>query len=576
MSWGIAYDVVVPPPAAPARIRVGFALAFLATGVATCLLAGLFLMGRAQSESAAIARQAVGQAAALSLAFDQEVTASKSLLTGLSKSSVLVSGDLKGIYEQFKATAVPEGTWLLFQDMEKQLVNSARPFGTDLPRHTVYPDYQAILDRIRQRGWSVTGRMVGPVTGAVIVAVCLRINGADGVMTSFLTTLLGERRLRAILNDEPLSDTWARGLYDRELQPIVTDGASDRPGPPGLAARLEGVSFGSASEGLYHDTSGDQSILVAYRRSEVTEWTTVIQLPLAASNAPLNTALWEIAGLAVFLFLAGALAVSFTTRRVEGPLQALSDRLTSSTKQIDELSGQLLALQEEERQRIARELHDSTAQHLVAARLGLAGLTDDVRANIGDRKALNQVEDLLGKALKELRIFTYLLHPPDLARDGLQATLRVFIEGFAGRTGLAPTIRIPEEVDGICPQIQWSILRVVQEALANVHRHADASRVSIRARITANRLVVRIRDDGHGIGGATSSDAPIRFGVGIPGMRARLKQFGGDLRIRSGRSGTTIVANIPLSIDVLGSTRPENLVRSWRHRSTASSATALD
>jgi signal transduction histidine kinase len=231
---------------------------------------------------------------------------------------------------------------------------------------------------------------------------------------------------------------------------------------------------------------------------------------------------------------------------VEQPLRTLSDQVTGAKKQVSELSSQLLALQEEERQRIARELHDSTAQHLVAASLGLSGLETEVRQSPAGRKTLAEVEGLLTEALRELRIFTYLLHPPNLATDGLQATLRGFAEGFAGRTGLVARIRIPEEVDDLPPDLQRAILRVVQEALTNVHRHAGASHVSVDARIVSGRLVVRIRDNGHGITGAARLEGPIRLGVGVAGMRARLEQFDGELRIRTSRGGTSILAMVPV------------------------------
>src|SRR5262249_24781659 len=156
------------------------------------------------------------------------------------------------------------------------------------------------------------------------------------------------------------------------------------------------------------------------------------------------------------------------------------------------------------------------------------------------RKAFDEVEQQLAEALRELRIFTYLLHPPNLAKDGLQATLRDFAEGFAARAGLVPRIRIPEEVDELPPDLQRTILRVVQEALTSVHRHAGASHVFVHARIRAGRLVVRIRDNGRGMASATRPGEPIRFGVGIGGMRARLEQFSGDLRIRTGPGGTSV------------------------------------
>ena len=257
------------------------------------------------------------------------------------------------------------------------------------------------------------------------------------------------------------------------------------------------------------------------------------------------------------------LAAWFTARQVEQPLRTLSDQVTGAKKQVSELSGQLLALQEEERQRIARELHDSTAQHLVAANLGLASLEGAVSQIPAGRRALAEVEGLLTEALRELRIFTYLLHPPNLAKDGLQATLRDFAEGFAGRTGLVARIRIPEEVDDLPPELQRAILRVVQEALTNVHRHADASHVSVNARIMSGRLIVRIRDNGHGMTGAARPDGPIRLGVGVAGMRARLEQFGGSLRIRTGRGGTSVVAMVPISGAGRASPRAGRLRMPW-------------
>jgi signal transduction histidine kinase len=103
-------------------------------------------------------------------------------------------------------------------------------------------------------------------------------------------------------------------------------------------------------------------------------------------------------------------------------------------------------------------------------------------------------------------------------------------------------------VDEIPPDLQRTILRVVQEALTNVHRHANASQVSVDARIASGRLMVRIHDNGRGMKHPGRSDGPVRLGVGIVGMRARLEQFGGNLRIRTGLSGTSIMAVLPVSI----------------------------
>lgn len=536
----------------PPRLRRRIALTFMAITVAACVVAAALLLSRAAEERRAIGSRALEAAKALSFGFDQEVAAVNYLLKGLSKSPALLSGDIKAFYDQLKATPVPEGSWLVLNDLERQVANTLRPFGSPLPRHVDFPNYQEQLARIRDRRWSVSGRMLAPLKGSTIVALSLRLDGPDGGMRGHITIILAEARLGAILDDQILPVAWMKGLYDRKLQPIVADRdshkGSDLPAPAALAARLADAGPDSTITGTVEaiDDRG-VPVLVAFRRSGATNWTSVVAVPLADLNAPVTAAVWRMAGPAALLLLAAGLAAWFTARQVEQPLQVLSDQVTGAKKQVSELSGQLLALQEEERQRIARELHDSTAQHLVAANLGLATLEGAVSQIPAGRRALAEVESLLAEALRELRIFTYLLHPPNLAQDGLQATLRDFAEGFAGRTGLVARIRIPEEVDDLPPEVQRTILRVVQEALTNVHRHADASHVSVNARIMSRRLVVRIRDNGHGMGDSVRSDGPIRLGVGVTGMRARLEQFGGSLKIRTGRGGTCVVAMIPVS-----------------------------
>jgi signal transduction histidine kinase len=529
------------------------AITFAAIVLVACLVAAGLLLSRAANERQAIERHATTAAVALSFGFDQEVAAVNYLVKGLSRSPALLSGDTTAFYDQLKTTPVPEGSWLILNDMERQVINTLRPLGSPLPRHADFANFQEQIDRIRDRRWSVSGRMLGLVRGAVVVALSLRLDDPDGRMRGYLTTILSDARLAAILGSQEVPTGWTKGVYDRKLQSIVTerDGrtGTDIPAPAALATRLADAGPDSMIEGTV-EAVDEQGIpvLVAFRRSGATNWTAAVMVPLAAVNAPVRSVLWQMAGPVALLLLAGGVAVLFTARQVEQPLHALSDLATRATMRVNELSEQLLVLQEEERQRIARELHDSTAQHLVAANLGLAGLEGVVAQTPAARKAFAEIEGQLGEALRELRIFTYLLHPPNLATDGLQATLWDFAEGFAYRTGLIARIRIPDEVDAIAPDLQRTVLRVVQEALTNVHRHAGASHVSVDARIMVGRLVVRIRDNGRGMTGSTRSDGAIRLGVGIAGMRARLEQFGGDLRIRSGPGGTSVVAVVPVSL----------------------------
>jgi PAS domain S-box-containing protein len=224
------------------------------------------------------------------------------------------------------------------------------------------------------------------------------------------------------------------------------------------------------------------------------------------------------------------------------------DQFKRAKEALNDLSGQLCALREEERQRIAQELHDSTAQHLVAATLNLMTLRAKSASNPNMHKLLENVETSLEEATRELRAFTYLLHPLALENDGLERTLRTYLDGFARRTRLKAQISVAGKVESLPFALQCSLLRIIQEALANVHRHASATHVSISLMMTSDTLRLIVADDGCGIGGSAGrkQDGTARTGVGIPGMRARLREFGGSLEIHTGPHGTTLGAIVPL------------------------------
>jgi two-component system, NarL family, sensor kinase len=546
-----AQEIALPPRGFPPQLRRRVALIFMAVVLGTCVVAAALVFSHALNDRQVIRDRASSTAVALSFGFDQEVAAVNYLLKGLSKSPALLSGDVKGFYEQMKATPVPEGSWLILQDLEGQVANTLRPFGDPtLPKHTAFPNYQEQIARIRDRGWSVSGRQFGVVKRAVLIALSLRIDGPDGQMQNWITTILSDARLDAILGDQTVPAEWTKAVYDRSFQPIVTERSGQKafeiPAPPSLRSHLADVDPNSTVDGVIEDVDEHgMPVLVAYRRSGATNWTTTVAVPLSLVNAPITGVLWQMAGPTAFLLLVGGLAALFTARQVERPLRTLSHLVTEAQSEVAQLSAQLLALQEEERQRIARELHDSTAQHLVATNLGLMRLAGEIRQSpCAAVKTCGEIGDLLDRALLELRVFTYLLHPPNLADEGLQATLREFIDGFAGRTGLQARVRISDAVDEAPPDIQRSILRVVQEALANVHRHAGAARVHVGAKVVEGCLVVRVRDDGRGMTVA-GAGGHFRMGVGIPGMHARLRQFGGDLKIRTGSKGTSLLAYVP-------------------------------
>ena len=214
------------------------------------------------------------------------------------------------------------------------------------------------------------------------------------------------------------------------------------------------------------------------------------------------------------------------------------------------LSAQLLRTQDDERQRIARELHDSTVQTISAVKLNLGML----RRRLGSDGAsggkfasvLDEGEELMDQAATELRTLSYLLHPPMLDDIGLAAAISWYVEGFARRSGLHIQMEAPTDLGRLPAQVETSLYRIVQEALSNVHLHSGSKSARIRLNQRGNAVWLRIQDRGKGMPAAIAQYGAAELGVGIAGMRQRLRQLGGRLEIRSTSHGTTITAVAPL------------------------------
>ena len=234
--------------------------------------------------------------------------------------------------------------------------------------------------------------------------------------------------------------------------------------------------------------------------------------------------------------------------RVSGVFRDITARIAAEAR-ADELTHRLLTLQEEERRGIAEELHDSTGQHLVAMGLSLQALERRLKPSAEVRSLLVDIQGLLARSLAELRTFTFLLRPPELERYGLSEVLQRYVEGFGRRTGLATLLRLSGLEDALTTEQQRAVLRIVQESLANVYRHAAAKRVAVTLRVQGHALHVFVRDDGRGMDAAALRHGAGRLsvGVGIPGMTARADELGGRMVIRSSPGGTTVHAAFPTS-----------------------------
>jgi signal transduction histidine kinase len=213
---------------------------------------------------------------------------------------------------------------------------------------------------------------------------------------------------------------------------------------------------------------------------------------------------------------------------------------------LHETSDQLLHAQEQERQRIAIELHDSMSQHLAALQLGIAQLRKRLGDDPAGRELAHEMQKLTQQAFQEIRVLSYLMNASGREREGLETSVRRFVQGFGRRAGLKTTFDAEGPVDDIGAATQHAVFRVVQEALSNVYRHAHATAVSVDLLSKAGTLTVRVSDNGRGIplGNGNGCDEP-PFGVGIAGMRARIEQLGGTLEFTGKGRGTVVTAIVP-------------------------------
>ena len=210
--------------------------------------------------------------------------------------------------------------------------------------------------------------------------------------------------------------------------------------------------------------------------------------------------------------------------------------------QLRTLSGRLLRMEDQERRRLARELHDTTAQLLAALSMNLSVVSDSADVlNPRARAAMAEAVSLADQSLLELRTVSYLLYPPELDELGLESALSRYIDGFIQRSGIQVEVEMPPNLGRLPEDVETTVFRVVQECLTNIHRHSGSSTARLRLIRGPSNLVLEVEDAGHGI----REDA--RSGVGIASMRERVEQLNGRLEIASHRGGTTVKATIPLS-----------------------------
>ena len=248
-----------------------------------------------------------------------------------------------------------------------------------------------------------------------------------------------------------------------------------------------------------------------------------------------------------FRTLADALDTQVQFRTQE--LRRRNAEILQQSDQLRDLSGRLMATQDEERRRIARDLHDSAGQNLAALAMTVARIEDEAQRDPARlSQTVKEVRDLIEGLSQEIRTTSYLLHPPMLDEFGLRSALGMYLEGLEQRSGLSIELNIPAEFGRLTPEVELAIFRLVQECLTNIHRHSGSKTAAIRITREPDKISVEVQDHGTGM-------SPERFvevqsqgagvGVGIRGMRERVRQAHGELAVDSNALGTTITAIFP-------------------------------
>ena len=237
-------------------------------------------------------------------------------------------------------------------------------------------------------------------------------------------------------------------------------------------------------------------------------------------------------------------------RESEANLRLANDKLESQVEQrtaaLRQLSTRVLTLQDAERRRIARELHDSLGQYLVGLKLNL-----DMLRRAPEQAALwTQSQQLMEQCVTEIRTLSYLLHPPMIDDVGLASAARWFVEGIAERSGIQVSLDAASDMARLPAEVELVLFRILQEGLTNVHRHSGASAAEVLIRPEAGQIILEIKDNGHGI----RQEALSRFdltgagmGVGLSGMRERVRELGGRMKVQADSRGTSLQIAIPLA-----------------------------
>jgi signal transduction histidine kinase len=280
-----------------------------------------------------------------------------------------------------------------------------------------------------------------------------------------------------------------------------------------------------------------------------------------ASVAQTNSNIAHSTGMVAFLLASGIVVYMGEARRrenermrkeqrgLEEQVQKRTEALDSANQNLHALSARLLQLQDEERRRFARELHDSVGQSLAGLTLNLSAVRADIERLARTASTLSESEAMVQDMSKEVRTISYLLHPPMLDEAGLASALRWYVEGFTQRSKIQVEAEFPDDFGRLPQELETAVFRVVQECLTNIHRHSGSPTAKVRLARFNGFVLVEVADKGKGIAPEKRHEMETfgTLGVGLRGMRERILQLGGSMKIDSNGPGTVVRVQVPMA-----------------------------
>lgn len=561
------------PRVTPRRtIRFWLNCLVIACIVPALIVTTLIIYQSFNQERAGLERDTVGTARALSQAVDAELAGIRSALLVLSKSSNLASGDLARFdAEARQVVRTLNIDNIVLSDVRgQQLVNTLRAFGTPLPLH----DREEVQRAIAAGQPVISDLFIGAVSQKPVLIIAAPVL-AGGETRYALAFGIFPARLNEILQRQKMPPDWVAAIVDSSDTIVARTIGGDEFIGKKVSADLK-RELVAASEGFFEGkTIEGIPVLSSFSRSQVSGWSVAIGIPKATLLGPLRQALLSNIVAALVLLAGGTLLARRVSGRIAdsihalrgpaiemgsaGPLvvppvaiqeaHLLGQSLVAAhglvqqrTAERDDLRRRLMSAQEEERLRLARDLHDQTGQGMTAAILELKAIEPFVGKKGLDRvrflrKHLDELSKLLHRTAWELR-------PLSIDELGLTNALENYLSNWAKKLGIDADFHCSDtELDGRSNEIRTTVYRVVQEGLTNIVRHAvDATRVSVVIGMSEQTLYLVIEDNGRGFDPAATP-----LGLGLAGMRERLLLVGGRLTVESSDStGTTVFARIPI------------------------------